>query len=280
VSRLRALSWDLLRRVRSHVTVTTRQGRFRLPLRDEAISKALFIERQYELDLVTRSLAALRSIGRLPARGQGTVLDIGANNGVISIGMLTTGEMAAAIAIEPEPGNFALLESNVKLNGLDGRMTCIRSALSDREGEVAFELSGDNFGDHRVRATAPVTGPEHYGESGRRVTKVPARRLDDALTESQRRGLSLIWMDVQGYEAHVLRGAPRVIATTVPLVTEIWPYGLRRAGTSNATFCDVAASHWATFSELPDLEPRPVAELPALLDRLSGDEDYTNVVFL
>lgn len=284
MSRWRALAWRLLRRVREEVTVTTRQGVFTLPLRDDAIGKALYIERQYELDLVSRTIDLLRSLGRLPPRGQGTVLDIGANNGVISIGMLTAAEFSRAIAIEPEPGNFALLERNARQNGLAGRITCLRCALADQAGELIFELSADNFGDHRVRdaSAAAGAGPEHYGESARRITRVPARRLDDVLAETPPRDLALVWMDVQGFEAHVLRGAPTLLSSGVPVVAEIWPYGLRRAGTSAEVFCALAASAWSSYYLLQGaaFEPSAIAELPALLRRLSGDEDYANVVFL
>jgi len=41
------------------------------------------------------------------------VLDVGANLGVISIGMLVNGDVAAAIGVEPDPDNYALLERNI-----------------------------------------------------------------------------------------------------------------------------------------------------------------------
>jgi hypothetical protein len=40
--------------------------------------------------------------------------------------------------------------------------------------------------------------------------------------------IDLVWMDVQGHEAHVLAGATCLAG--VPVVTEFWPFGLRRAG--------------------------------------------------
>jgi len=44
------------------------------------------------------------------------VLDVGANLGVISIGMLVNGDVAAAIGVEPDPDNYALLERNIAQN--------------------------------------------------------------------------------------------------------------------------------------------------------------------
>jgi hypothetical protein len=80
--------WRVLRRFTRSVTVSTKQGRFTLPTDvDDPISKALFINREYELDLVSGAMSLVREI-RGSARGKGTLLDVGANNGVIAIGML------------------------------------------------------------------------------------------------------------------------------------------------------------------------------------------------
>ena len=38
-------------------------------------------------------------------------------------------------------------------------------------------------------------------------------------------------MDVQGYEGYILTGAKNTLQFTPPLVTEFWPYGMKRAST-------------------------------------------------
>lgn len=277
--RLRATLWPLLKRVRKTVTIATRQGRLTVATTDDAIGKSLFCEGQYELDLVTRTLAFLRERGRLPPRGQGTMADVGANNGVISIGALTAGELDKAIAIEPDPGNVALLQRNVEQNGLTTRVTCVPRAVSSAAGKVEFELSDSNLGDHRVRTAPPQPGQSDlYGESRRAVITVEAMRLDDLLSG---RDLSLIWMDVQGHEGHVLAGADRLISLGIPVVCEVWPYGLRRAGTSDEAFASTARRYWKEYWVLRDgaYVRAPIEELPALLSGLTG-VDYANVVFM
>ncbi len=58
-------------------------------------------------------LRYLRDKNLIPGKGEGVLLDIGANIGIISIGMLTQGEMDRAIAIEPDPFNVELLRRNI-----------------------------------------------------------------------------------------------------------------------------------------------------------------------
>ena len=87
----RLLQRQIHRRFSDSVTLETQQGIFKLPLdTDDVISQHLYTRGQYELEWIADSLAFLRSQQLCPPRGQGTVLDIGANNGVISIGMLAT----------------------------------------------------------------------------------------------------------------------------------------------------------------------------------------------
>lgn len=276
--RLRTMAWPLLKRIRQSMTVRTLQGQFTLSLADDAISKSLFCEGQYELELVTRTLAFLRSVRKLPEKGHGTLADVGANNGVISIGALTAGELASAVAIEPDPRNFALLQRNVAQNGLTARMTCLEVAVSSQAGTVPFELSESNLGDHRVRSGAYTSQPDQYGEASRRVISVPSARLDDLL---EGRDISLIWMDVQGHEGHAMAGAPRVLGTGVPLVCEVWPYGLERAGTSPADFCARAKQYWKDYWVLRGTEyvRYGIDQLPALFGELTG-VSYANAVFM
>lgn len=50
--RLRAERWSLIQKSRRTVTVRTKQGVFCLSTKDNVISRLLFIEGQYQLDLV------------------------------------------------------------------------------------------------------------------------------------------------------------------------------------------------------------------------------------
>ena len=66
--------------------------------------------------------------------------------------MSGNGEMIEkAIIIEPEPDNFRYLQINILLNKLTDRTICLNSGVSDHTGICDFELSKDNYGDHRVK---------------------------------------------------------------------------------------------------------------------------------
>ena len=63
-----------------------------------------------------------------------TFVDVGANAGYYTIiGSRLVGEKGKVYAFEPEPAMFALLEKNVRLNGLTN-VVLERKALSNKQG--------------------------------------------------------------------------------------------------------------------------------------------------
>ena len=280
------LQWRIHRRFRESVTLQTQQGIFKLPLdANDAISKHLYSRREFELEWVADSLAFLRRHELCPPPGQGTVLDIGANNGVISIGMLTRGEFAQAIAIEPDPRNFAIMQDNVAANGLGERFACLNFAASNQPSELQFELSENNFGDHRVRSLRPEdSAPELFGESERRVISVPAETIDSLLAGLPAKftqPVSLVWIDVQGYEGYVFQGAMDLLSRGVPVVSEVWPYGIRRAGMSLDRYCEIASGIWSTYwtERRGRFVRHEISELPAYVTQLGRTARHDNVIY-
>jgi FkbM family methyltransferase len=225
-------------------------------------------------------------MGKSPPKGKGTVLDIGANNGVISIGMLTTQEVDKAIAIEPDPRNFSLLQRNIRLNHLEKKIVCLNYAASDGKSELDLELSENNYGDHRVRRGSPdLKVRELFSESQRRVIRVHADRLDNLirpLPTDFKEEIAVIWIDVQGYEGFVFMGAKRgILSQDIPVVTELWPYGIQRAGMSQKSFCKIAGEIWSSYfiMENGDFVKYPMDKLGGLFEKLGCDGDFTNVIF-
>jgi FkbM family methyltransferase len=278
--------WHYSRRRRETITIASRQGIFTIATdAEDPISRSLYFDGHFELDHIGQTLTCLRELGLCPSAGQGTVVDVGANIGVISIGMLHTGQFARAIAIEPEPRNFSLLERNVRQNKLDKRMVCLPVAVSDHQGTVEFELSADNYGDHRVRTIVSGAAADAFGETARRVISVPARRLDDLLAElpsDRTQDIALVWMDVQGHEGNVLRGARQLLSRRVPVVAEFWPYGLARSGTSRDDFRDLARQVFTSFWALRQgrYVRHPIDALDRLFDELPGPHDFENLIFV
>lgn len=282
----RLLQRQIHRRFSDWVTLGTQQGIFKLPLDvNDAISRHLYVRREYELEWIRDSLAFLRSKNMCPPKGQGTVLDIGANCGVVSIGMLATGEFERAIAVEPDPRNFALLQGIVEANDFGDRFTCLNFAVADQRSELEFELSENNYGDHRVRSQQPdAKAKEMFNESKRRAIKVPADTIDQLLAglgPDRAEQVSLVWIDVQGYEGYVFRGAADLLSRGVPVVSEIWPYGIERAGMSLENYCEIVSGIWPTYwtERHGTLVRHPIAELPTYVAKLGRTTKHENVIY-
>jgi FkbM family methyltransferase len=201
---------------------------------DSAIGAAIIRYGAFEPHKVTAVLTLLRAHGVEINH----VVDVGANIGTTTIELLRQMPEVSATAFEPEPTNFLLLQMNLIANRLEQRVRAQQAAIGDATGELTLELADSNFGDHRVRVGRSI-GEGAFGETARRTIRVPGLRLDDVekLSVDER---TLVFVDVQGFEGHVLTGARRVLECRPPLVVELWPYGLDRSGGREAMFNELA----------------------------------------
>lgn len=155
----------------------------------------------------------------------GTVaVDVGANIGYFTTVMArAVGPTGAVLAFEPEEANVRLLRAAVRRTGLHNTVL-VSAALGARNGRAALCLNLDNPADHRVY---PTNGQTH-------VSEVEMITLDHYLdTCGNTRPVSLIKVDVQGAELHVLRGMHATLARhpQAHLLLEFDPAMLREGGT-------------------------------------------------
>jgi FkbM family methyltransferase len=199
----------------------------------------------------------------------GIMLDIGANIGRMALPRVVLGDVTRAFCAEPDPLNYECLVANIRDNKLSGLVVPDRVAISDRIGEVQWQL-GKMPGSHRV----------DYSSAGTRgAATVPSTTLD-AWVEQHRIPLSeitLVKVDTQGSEVHVLSGASSVLAQRqIAWQIEIAPAHLRLAGTGAPELYRILADRFTHFFDLnpegtgPRL--RPVTELTAALDYLERTE--------
>lgn len=241
---------------------------------DIAVSRKLYIGAGDEHVKVFRALEIIEK-----ARGScklELIVDIGANLGHICIPVVRQQLAASAIAFEPEPNNFRLCQANILINDLAEKIVLHRSALGDKEGQtLTFELSEDNFGDHRVRVSA---SEGTYSEGSRKVISVPSTTLDSFFPESLSELSTIIWLDVQGYEGQVLKGARRILERKVPIGVEFWPYGQERAGSFD-TFMD-CISHYEHYYDLGVERPTPraISELRRLFEEKKQTQYWTDIL--
>jgi FkbM family methyltransferase len=125
--------------------------------------------------------------------------DVGANVGSYTI--LASGVVGCrTVAFEPDPASAATLERNVKLKKVNDRVEIRIAAVGERPGVVRFSTGLDTL-NHVVDSAE---------ETGRNVS---IETLDHVFI-SNRQIPALIKIDVEGYEAEVLRGAKAVLAAS------------------------------------------------------------------
>ncbi len=251
---MKKLLWRIISIPYREMTLQTRNGLLTFNTRDSVLGKALFSFRNYEWDTIVAVMDTLRNHSH---SNHPIMLDIGANIGMISIACLKNGFFEKAVAFEPDPYNFSLLQRNVRQNNLAAEIECVHSALSSQTGAFPLEISRENFGDHRLRIK-PQSDSGFFREEKRKTLMVQATKLDDWLSSRPdiRESIGLVWTDIQGHEGHFLQGARQTFASGIPLACEFWPYALNRAGTSQDKFLGLVQELFSGFFHiLPDGTP-------------------------
>jgi FkbM family methyltransferase len=216
-------TWRFLAAGRGHRHVVADMAGLQVlvPTSDLTIARSVYTCGDWDPLLVGTVFDALREFGH---EYQGTVfLEVGANFGVYSLPAVAEFGFASAVAYEPDPSSFALLEANIERNGLRDRVSAHRAALSDKPGELVLSLGSGNAGDNRI---------VRDGAQPRRATvTVPARTFDNEVAADRipLDRLGLVWLDVQGHEGQALAGARTLLESRVPIVME-YATGMLDAG--------------------------------------------------
>ena len=156
------------------------------------------------------------------------VVDAGANIGIYSEFLSRcVGPRGAVHSFEPSPDNFARLRQATR------KLPNVRpsaAVVGERSGETMLYVSDKLNVDHRAYVTE--------GDA-RRALQVRMVALDDYFKSGER--VNLLKLDIQGYELHALQGAKRIINENqeIKLLLELWPYGLKHAGTNWGELIDV-----------------------------------------
>lgn len=148
------------------------------------------------------------------------VLDIGSNIGFYTkIMSELAGEKGKVHSFEPDKINFKHLKNSV---GSLPNVVLNNKAVSDKTGKLEI------FTSHRLNVDHRTYKPEKYESS----YFIDAIALDDYLKENTR--VDFIKMDIQGAEMFALKGMKKILTENknVKVLTELWPHGLRSAGTS------------------------------------------------
>ncbi len=151
-------------------------------------------------------LAVSEAVARLVSPGD-TVIDAGANIGYMTLlAGVAAGPQGRVLSFEPHPELFKILQNNVDAARARHAMSTIElhnDALGETAGTAALVLPADFSANDGI---AHVALP---GETAERTVEIRVSVLDDILGSAT---ANVMKMDVEGYEAHVLRGARRALA--------------------------------------------------------------------
>jgi FkbM family methyltransferase len=162
----------------------------------------------------------------LGAIGQRFVMiDVGANQGLFTLGAARNPNMVAAYAFEPVRDVFSLLEANLALNGAAGRCTPVNAAVASRAGRGHISLREGHSGVASMRAA--VEGGDDQSEE---IALHDSGEIDQIVRE---RGVPfVVKIDVEGLEEVVLAelfktGFAEDIAEVFVEIDEDWVSGAR-----------------------------------------------------
>jgi FkbM family methyltransferase len=209
-----------------------------------------------------------------------TAIDVGANAGWHTLLMACrVGPGGRVVAVEPNPSSRERLEHAIAIN----RLTNVRvdaRALADREGSRTFEAPPAG---HVWDGTGRLTGNDVGSgfsriESSEKRSVVTVTTIDALAAEHSLDRVTLIKIDVEGWEPAVLRGAATVLRTSRPaLIFEYDPAYVERSGAGG----DELVAWLRGFGyQLHVLRPRGAPQRVGALGRsasnmlaLCGDDD-------
>jgi FkbM family methyltransferase len=171
----------------------------------------MYVGRSYELygEYSEHEIELLRTL--IPRSTM--VLDVGANIGALTVPLAQhVGEGGHVIAFEPQRLVWQMLTGNVALNDLRN-VTPHYAAVGADRGIVEIPISDmDNEANHGGCSLRDAHNPDV------RTERVKILRLDDLHHAGLLSSVSLIKIDVEGYEFDVIQGAEQTIKEHRPII--------------------------------------------------------------
>jgi FkbM family methyltransferase len=153
-------------------------------------------------------------------------LDVGACHGLFSLAFTQGRPGAEAVAVEPSPLAWTVLESNLRRNA-GARVTPLQAAVGAAPGRLTMRYSW-----HHLEAS-----PEAAGDPA--AVEIPLSTVDLLCAELGFRP-DVMKVDVEGYELAVLRGARGILEGSRPLLfLEIHPARIVELGGSLQELTDL-----------------------------------------
>lgn len=198
----------------------------------------------------------------------GTIVDIGANVGTSVIYFRNKlGADTEFYAVEPVTDNFNLLKANCAINGFSD-INAFRYGISDAIGEASLEINPANMATCKIAGSDSDNLVFEKDESSYVGDTVPLITLDAFVSQNgiNKDAPVLFWIDVEGHEPEVFKGAKETFKDTDSVVfCEFNPKLYKHNGSYDA-FLDDIKSCFGKFlcyeqSEQGKYEFRDISEL-------------------
>ena len=165
-----------------------------------------------------------RSLCDLDLRG-GTILDVGANTGYTAAWFSTVAERV--YAFEPDPTNVTILREQIRIRGLTN-VEIRASAVGASVGTA--ELHRKERGGHHALSDVGASRTTD-------TIEVPVTTVDEVMRDEAIETVTLLKVDVEGFEPEVLRGAAAGLSSGAiqRIVFEYSPEFYRRRGVEDLT---------------------------------------------
>jgi FkbM family methyltransferase len=213
------------------------------------ITNALILGRFYEQDILEEIFKFLGS--RFGFFGGGIAIDAGANIGNHSLWFSRF--FPKVLSFEPHPDTFSLLSINTRT---EKKITAYNFGLAESNKSIKlFEIDG-NMGANTIFGS-------HESQPG---VEVEVRVLDSFVKGLDR--VSLLKIDVEGYELEVLQGSEGLVRRDSPFILiERTSFGGSYSKSDKALEWLVAHEYEFHWQELESLDRRPVGYLIYLIKR-------------
>jgi FkbM family methyltransferase len=126
-----------------------------------------------------------------------TIVDVGANVGSFAVYAAQPDRDVRIYCYEPEQQNFCLLKQNIRINGLEGRVSAFQCAVASSEGR------------RNLAVVACPLNSFHVLPDGGRYQIVDCTTLKNILADHHLEAIDLLKMNCEGAEYEILEGCSK-----------------------------------------------------------------------
>ena len=212
--------------------VDAKNGRFAVDPADLEVGAKLRLHGAYGMDEVERIAGLIDETS--------SVLVVGSHIGSLVIPIAKM--CSKVVAVEANPRNYRLLETNIKLNDATN-VEPHHVAASSKEEMIRFQMNTVNSGGSK---RVPVHNRYIYTYDNPEVIEVQAYALDAYLDDH---AFDLVLIDIEGSEYFAMQGMTSILGQTKTLIVEFLPHHITNvAGVALDDFLAQVPEHFTKLT--------------------------------